>query len=46
MSGPLQAELGRALAPDRVLTRLLDRVAYSCDASFYRLVPQAIVRPV
>lgn len=33
----------RALAGDRVLARPIDRVAFAADASFYRLVPQAVV---
>ena len=40
-------ELGNALAqivePERVLTRPIERVAYAADASFYRLIPQAVV---
>jgi D-lactate dehydrogenase len=40
------AELGRFLSPERVLTRLFDRVAYANDASVYRLVPRAVVQPV
>jgi D-lactate dehydrogenase len=35
--------LGRCVSPDRVLTRTLDRVAFASDASFYRLLPQAVV---
>jgi D-lactate dehydrogenase len=35
-----------ALLPSsRVLTRPLDLAAYACDASFYTLTPQAVVRP-
>jgi len=29
----------------RVLTRPIDRIAYASDASFYRLIPQAVVQP-
>ncbi|HUM13194.1 MAG TPA: FAD-binding and (Fe-S)-binding domain-containing protein [Myxococcaceae bacterium] len=36
-------ELGRFIAPERVLTRTLDRVAFASDASFYRLMPRAVV---
>ena len=36
-------ELARCVAPERVLTRPLDRVAFASDASFYRLLPQAVV---
>jgi D-lactate dehydrogenase len=38
-------ELERLLAPERVLTREIDRLARARDASVYRLVPQAVVRP-
>jgi D-lactate dehydrogenase len=37
--------LGRVLSPDRVLSRPLDRLGRSGDASLYRLVPQVVVRP-
>lgn len=29
-----------------MLTRPLERIAYASDASFYRLIPQAVVQPV
>jgi len=35
--------LGRCASPERVLTRPLDRVAFASDASFYRLLPEAVV---
>jgi len=35
--------LGQCAAPERVLTRPLDRVAFASDASFYRLLPEAVV---
>ena len=41
----LVAALGRCVAPERVLTRTLDRVAFASDASFYRLMPEAVVLP-
>ena len=41
----LLRDLGRALAPARVLSRPLDRLARSADASIYRLVPEVVVRP-
>lgn len=41
----LRSRLERILAPERVLTRPIDRVASASDASFYRLVPRAVVRP-
>jgi D-lactate dehydrogenase len=37
--------LGALLSPDRVLTRPLDLAAYASDASFYTLMPTAVVRP-
>ncbi|HEX4824812.1 MAG TPA: FAD-binding and (Fe-S)-binding domain-containing protein [Candidatus Polarisedimenticolaceae bacterium] len=41
----LRDQLVPFLAQDRVLTRLFERAAYSCDASFYTLTPRAVVRP-
>jgi D-lactate dehydrogenase len=38
-------DLERLLSPDRVLSRPIDRLGRSADASIYRLVPEAIVRP-
>jgi D-lactate dehydrogenase len=38
-------DLGRLLAPERVLWRPLDRLGRSVDASIYRLIPQVVVRP-
>ena len=38
-------ELERMLSPERVLTRPIDRLGRSADASLYRLIPQAVVRP-
>ncbi len=34
-----------SISPDRILTRPIDRFAYASDASFYRLIPQAVVQP-
>ncbi len=31
--------------PERVLSRPIDRLGRSADASIYRLIPQAVVRP-
>jgi D-lactate dehydrogenase len=43
-------EIGQQLRafihPARVLTRPIDRIAFASDASFYRLVPRAVVQPV
>jgi D-lactate dehydrogenase len=41
----LPSSLSAILDPERVLTRPIDRVAYASDASFYRLIPEAVVRP-
>ena len=41
----LVADLGRALSPGRVLSRPIDRLARSVDASLYRLIPEVVVRP-
>jgi D-lactate dehydrogenase len=37
--------LSRILDPDRVLSRPLDRLGRSADASIYRLIPDVVVRP-
>ncbi len=42
---PLRSRLIAALGPDRVLTRATDLIRYASDASAYRLIPQAVVRP-
>ena len=39
-------ELSRHFPKERLKTRLIDLHAYSSDASFYSLVPQAVVFPV
>jgi D-lactate dehydrogenase len=41
----LAFELRRLLTPERVLTRTIDRLSRASDASLYRLVPEAVVRP-
>ena len=41
----LRRELERILPSRQVLTRPIDRYAYAHDASFYRLIPQAVVQP-
>ena len=46
LSGPdadLVSRLHALVPPERVLTRPIDRVAFASDASFYRLVPEAVV---
>ncbi|GAP08189.1 MAG TPA: FAD-binding oxidoreductase [Anaerolinea thermolimosa] len=41
----LDADLRTFLSPRQILTRPIDRVAFASDASFYRLIPQAVVQP-
>jgi len=41
----LQEKLRRIIPNDRIKARLIDRVAYANDASYFRLVPQAVVQP-
>ena len=38
-------DLSQRLSSDKVHTRLIDRLAYAHDASIYRVVPEAVVRP-
>jgi len=37
--------LSRIIHPSRVLTSRMHRIAYASDASYFRLVPQAVVQP-
>src|SRR5512144_232272 len=41
----LATELSVFIPAARVLTRPIERVAYADDASYFRLVPQAVVQP-
>ena len=41
----IQESLLEILPADKVKTRLTDRYSYASDASFYYLVPQAVVQP-
>ncbi|GAB4475650.1 MAG: FAD-binding and (Fe-S)-binding domain-containing protein [Anaerolineales bacterium] len=41
----LATELTKILPPERVLTRPIERLAYANDASYFYLVPQAVVQP-
>lgn len=34
------------LPPDRIKTRLIDRVSFASDAGFYYMVPEAVVQPI
>ena len=37
--------LQEVIAPERILIRPIERIAYASDASFYRLIPQAVIQP-
>jgi len=41
----LHEKLSHILPDARIKTRLMDRVAYANDASYFHLVPQAVVQP-
>ncbi|HEX7579632.1 MAG TPA: FAD-linked oxidase C-terminal domain-containing protein, partial [Thermoanaerobaculia bacterium] len=41
---PLVDALSKLIERDRILDRPIDRIAKAADASFYRLVPQAVVQ--
>ena len=41
----LKTELTSILPAERILTRPLERYAYANDASYFRLIPQAVVHP-
>ncbi|GAB4445116.1 MAG: FAD-binding and (Fe-S)-binding domain-containing protein [Anaerolineales bacterium] len=41
----LASRLSQIIHPSRVKARLIDRIAYANDASYFRLVPQAVVQP-
>src|SRR5512143_2614007 len=41
----LDAQLTEFIPASRVHARLIDRIAYANDASYFRLVPQAVVQP-
>ena len=42
----LGAQLSRLIDESRVLTRMIDRIAFASDASLYRLIPRAVVQPM
>jgi len=37
--------LSELIDPARILIRPIDRIAFASDASFYRLIPQAVIQP-
>ena len=39
------ARLAAAIDPARILIRPIERIAFASDASFYRLIPEAVVQP-
>ena len=41
----IQSQLTQIIPSARVRRRLIDRIAYANDASYFRLVPQAVVQP-
>jgi D-lactate dehydrogenase len=41
----IASQLSTILPASRVHTHLIDRIAYANDASYFRLVPQAVVQP-
>jgi D-lactate dehydrogenase len=41
----LREQLSQLIPPERVLTSYLHRIAYANDASYFHLVPQAVVQP-
>ncbi|RPJ53297.1 MAG: FAD-binding oxidoreductase, partial [Acidobacteria bacterium] len=43
MPSPVLSALQETIARERVLTRPVDLIAFASDASFYRLIPQAVV---
>ena len=42
-SEQLKLELGKIVDPSRILIRPIDLIAFASDASFYRLIPKAVV---
>ncbi len=44
-SADIQRLLQEVIDPSRILIRPIDRIAFASDASFYRLVPRAVIQP-
>jgi D-lactate dehydrogenase len=42
----LKTQLSTILPEKRILTNPIERYAYANDASYFRLVPQAVIQPV
>ena len=43
-SEEIKSELAAAVDASRILVRPIDLIAYASDASFYRLIPKAVVQ--
>jgi D-lactate dehydrogenase len=43
-SAEIQFALGSSIDPSRILIRPIELIAYASDASFYRLIPRAVVQ--
>src|SRR5580765_5235986 len=41
----IASQLAEFISTSRLHARLIDRIAYANDASYFRLVPQAVVQP-
>jgi D-lactate dehydrogenase len=39
-------QLRSFIGPSRILTRMIDRIAFASDASLYRLIPRVVVQPM
>ena len=44
-SAELKQKLSAAIDPARILNRPIDVIAFASDASFYRLIPEAVIQP-
>lgn len=44
-SSEIQRFLSGLIDPSSILIRPIDRIAFASDASFYRLIPQAVIQP-
>jgi len=45
VSGEIRRLLQDLIDPERILIRPIERVAFASDASFYRLIPLAVIQP-
>src|SRR5882672_4426587 len=44
-SREIRRQLQEHIDPERILIRPIERIAFASDASFYRLVPRAVIQP-